>query len=146
MSKNFSDLIFRILFSLIFIGLGGEHLVDDEMILKVTPDWMALPRIGSILCGLLLLVGGGMIAIGYRLKWAAIALGSFLVIVTGLVHAPGISAITPPIVHPDDRWIWDTLQRSNFVKNLCLFGVCVMLPHYQIGDWSLEGILKRRKS
>lgn len=143
-SKNFSDIVFRLLFSLIFIGLGGEHLVSDDLIQKLMPVWMPGPRIVSIGCGLILFTGGTMIALGYRLKLAAIILGSFLVIVTALVHAPALQGFASPVAVPEDQWMWDTLQRSNFVKNLCLLGVCTMLPYYQTGKWSLESFLARK--
>lgn len=146
MSKNFSDLVFRFLFSLIFIGLGGEHAFSDELIQKLMPEWIPLPRLVSIFCGALLVVGGLMIALGYRLRLAAIALGIFLVIVTATVHAPAMMAAAAPIASEADRWMWDTLQRSNFVKNLCLLGVCIMLQHYQPGLWSLESYLQKRRS
>ena len=143
MSRDFADIVFRLLFSLIFIGLGGEHIVNDALIQKLMPAWMPLPRMVSISCGLILFGGGTMIALGYRLKIAAVVLGSFLVVVTALVHAPALQGIEAPISDPGDQWLWDTLQRSNFVKNLCLLGVCTMLPFYQPGRWSLESYLKR---
>ncbi len=145
MSKDFSDLIFRLLFSLIFIGLGGEHLLSDELIQKLMPVWVPSPRLVSVFCGLILFQGGIMIAIGYRLKVAAIMLGTFLIVVTALVHAPAIQGLVSPVSCPEDQWMWDTLQRSNFVKNLCLLGVCMMLPFYRTGRWSLEGFLEARK-
>lgn len=145
MSKDVSDLIFRLLFSLIFIGLGGEHLVSDDLIQKLMPEWMPSPRLVSIMCGLVLFIGGAMIAVGYQIKVAAIMLGTFLVVVTALVHAPAIQGIESPVADPRDQWMWDTLQRSNFVKNLCLLGVCTMLPYYHTGRWSLEAHLASRK-
>ncbi|EDY81886.1 DoxX subfamily, putative [Verrucomicrobiia bacterium DG1235] len=146
MSKDFSDIVFRLLFSLIFIGLGGEHLVSDELIQKLMPAWMPNPRAVSVFCGLILFTGGGMIALGYRLKVAAIILGTFLVVVTALVHAPALQGIQSPVANAEDQWLWDTLQRSNFVKNLCLLGVCTMLPYYRTGRWSLESYLSRQKN
>lgn len=146
MSKNFSDIAFRFLFSLIFIGLGSEHAFNDELIARLVPDWMHLPRLVSVVCGLLLVTGGSMIALGFRLKWAALMLGTFIALVTALVHAPALGTLAAPVFHEEDRWLWDTLQRSNFVKNLCLLGVCIMLSHYELGDWSLESYLQRRKT
>lgn len=144
-SKNFSDLAFRILFSLIFVGLGAEHVFRDELIQQLMPDWIPAARAVSVFCGLFLITGGGLIAIGYRLKLAAVMLGGFLIAVTILVHAPALAAQSNPVADPADQWIWETLQRSNFVKNLCLLGVCIMLPHYSLGDWSLEAILARKR-
>lgn len=146
MRKDFSDLVFRILFSLIFIGLGGEHILSDDLIQRLMPYWVPSPRAVSILCGLILISGGAMIAAGYRLKIAAITLGCFLVVVTALVHAPALASATAPISDPADRWVWDTLQRSNFVKNLCLLGVCMMLPFYEMGKWSLDSYLARKRT
>ncbi|MBK1878854.1 DoxX family protein [Pelagicoccus mobilis] len=143
MSRDFADLVFRLLFSLIFIGLGGEHLLSDELIQKLMPEWMPGPRFVSIFCGIILFTGGSMIAVGYRLKLAAILLGSFLVLVSAVVHAPALQGIASPVADPRDQWLWETLQRSNFVKNLCLLGVCMMLPFYTPGRWSLERMLKK---
>lgn len=145
MSKDFADVTFRFLFSLIFIGLGAEHAFSDDLIQRLMPDWMPLPRLVSISCGLLLVSGGLMIALGFRLRIAATALGVFLVVVTAIVHAPAMMGRAAPVVDTRDLWLWDTLQRSNFVKNLCLLGVCIMLQHYTPGRWSLETILKRRR-
>ncbi len=145
MRKNLSDILFRVLFSLIFIGLGSEHALSDDLLQKLMPPWVPAPRIVSILCGLFLFTGGFLIAIGYRLKLAAKMLGIFLLVVTILVHAPELVANDSPAAHPDDQWMWTALQRSNFVKNLCLIGVCVMLPYYQVGDWSVEKIVAKRR-
>lgn len=144
MTRDASDLIFRLLFSLIFIGLGGEHLVSDNLIQRLMPDWVPSPRLVSIFCGLLLLSGGALIALGYRLRLAAAMLGTFLIAVTAMVHAPALQGASNPVAHPADQWLWDTLQRSNFVKNLCLLGVCVMLLHYPLGRWSLQRYLEER--
>jgi uncharacterized membrane protein YphA (DoxX/SURF4 family) len=141
--RNFTDLIFRLLFCLIFIGLGGEHLIKDELLQKMMPEWIPYPKAISILCGCILLIGGSLIAIGYKLRHAAILLGTFLIVVTAIVHGPGIS-IVPQFISPESEWLWQVLQRSNYVKNLCLLGVCLLLIHYQPGKWSLEAWLKRK--
>ncbi len=147
MSRDFSDLAFRFLFSLIFIGLGAEHAFSDELIQRLMPDWIPYQRGVSALCGLLLVCGGLMIALGYRLRMAATALGIFLVVVTAAVHAPALAqGAAAPIASEADRWLWDTLQRSNFVKNLCLLGVCIMLQHYRPGKWSLQRLLGREST
>ena len=41
-------------------------------------------------------------------------------------------------------WMWDILQRSNFVKNLCLLSVCFHLLHHKTGKLSLESFLRSR--
>lgn len=144
-NQDFTDLLFRLLFCLIFIGLGAEHLLKDDLIQKMMPDWMPLPKMISLACGCILLIGGALIALGYKLHFAAVLIGSFLVIVTALVHGPAL-ARTPEFIAPESEWLWQVLQRSNYAKNLCLLGVCLRLIHYQPGKWSLQGWLKRREN
>ena len=44
----------------------------------------------------------------------------------------------PEFVNESNIWMWDILQRSNFVKNLCLLGVCFHLLHHKTGCLSLD--------
>ena len=143
MNKDISDILFRSLFCLIFIGLGAEHIFSDELIQRLMPSWVPFKRAASILCGVWLVGWGTLIFLGWHLRLAAIALGSFVVIVTLLVHAPGV--LRAPIeISSDCIWIWDILQRSNLAKNLCLLGVCFHLLHHSVGRYSVEGYFKRK--
>ena len=76
---------------------------------------------------------GSLILLGWKLRWTALALGGFLVAVTGFVHLPGLFSY-PPGVSLECHWMWDILQRTNLVKNLCLLGVCFHLLHHRVGD------------
>lgn len=140
---NYTDLIFRILFSLIFIVLGGEHLFSDAIIQGMMPDWLAFKRLASIMAGLVLLTGGGMIFVGYQTQLGALILGMFLVVVTVLIHVPALTSI-PNSLPADWHWLWDVYQRSNFVKNLCLLGVCFHLINHETGHFSVDSFLERR--
>ena len=142
-SRDFSDLVFRILFCLIFIALGGEHLFNDNLLQRLMPGWVPAPRLASIMCGLVLLSGGGLIALGYQLRFAALMLGAFLIIVTTVVHGPALFS-TPEFIEAESEWLWLILQRSNYVKNICLLGICLLLTNYTPGRWSLENRLNRR--
>lgn len=126
--RDWGELAFRVLFSSIFLGLGGEHLVDDTLIMHLMPGWVPAPRLVSVAAGLVLLTGGTMVLVGYRLRWAAALLGAFLVLVTAAVHFPAVvGALPAPAVDNAGAWMWPVLQRSNLVKNLCLLGVCILL-------------------
>lgn len=139
--KDWIDFIFRALFSSIFIGLGGEHLVDDHLIMNLMPHWVPEPRLVSVFSGVVLLAGGTFIILGYELKKAALLLSGFLIAVTVSVHGPALFSI-PPSIHTEDQWLWIILQRSNFVKNLCLLGVCFHLYYYEPRCFSLNYLLK----
>ncbi|MBW2387768.1 MAG: DoxX family protein [Deltaproteobacteria bacterium] len=135
--SDLAELVFRLLFSSIFIVLGGEHVFRDELIQQLMPPWMPSPRLFSVAAGVLLLTGGASIALGFRMHIAAIALGVFLVVVTLLIHVPGMLAY-PPDLPPDWQWLWDLYQRSNFIKNVCLLGVCFHFLYHEPGFYSLD--------
>ena len=141
---DWRDLIFRGLFSSIFLGLGSEHLLDDRLIRHLMPGWVMFPGAVSTLSGVVLLLGGLSILFGYRLQLGARLLGAFLIVVTFAVHVPGCFAV-PADIPPDAGWIWTVLQRSNLVKNICLFGVCVHLTTQAPGRFSLDSWLGRRQ-
>ena len=98
-NQDFSDLLFGVLFCLTFIALGGEYLVKDDLIQKLMPNWLPLPTIVSIGYGLILLLGGGLIALGYKLRFTAILVGAFLIIVTPIIHGSAFLNI-PDFINP----------------------------------------------
>ncbi len=141
LDRDQSELIFRVLFSSIFLGLGSEHIVDDRLIMKLMPGWVPAPRMVSVLTGAVLLTGGSMVLVGYRLQRAAWILGTFLILVTLTVHLPAVFVEGPPMDEAH-AWMWPVLQRSNLVKNLCLLGVCVLLGWHRPGRYSLDAWLR----
>jgi uncharacterized membrane protein YphA (DoxX/SURF4 family) len=143
-NPDLSDLLFRGLFCLIFIGLGGEHLFSDDLLQRLMPAWVPVPRLISSACGVWLVGWGGLILLGWKLNWAATALGAFLLVVTFAVHLPGLF-FYPPALTPKYYWLWDILQRSNLVKNICLLGVCFQLLHHRVGRFGLEHYLQQQR-
>ncbi len=141
-TDDMRDLIFRALFSTIFVGLGMEHIFDDKLILLLMPTWVLYPHLVSIASGVILLLGGFSILLGYRVHDGARLLGAFLVAVTLAVHLPGLFNMPAEI---SDEWLWTIFQRSNLVKNVCLFGVCVHLTQHESGRLSLDAWLRRRR-
>lgn len=145
MNRDVADLLFRVLFCLIFVGLGGEHILSDELIQMLMPAWVPFKRLVSIGCGVWLVSWGSLILVGWKMRWAAIALAAFLLVVTLGVHLPGVLS-NPPEMHQECVWLWMILQRTNLVKNLCLLGVCFHLLYHDVGKYSLEQYFLRRPS
>lgn len=143
-NHDLSELLFRLLFSSIFVVLGAEHLFDDELIQKLMPEWLPMKRAGSVASGVILLVGGASIALGVRVQEGAILLGVFLIVVTLVIHVPGMFQ-PADFVAPEDMWLWDVYQRSNFIKNVCLLGVCFHLMTHELGPHTLPAYLDRRR-
>ena len=144
-SYDVSCLIFRFLFSLIFVGLGLEHLFADELLQHLMPHWIGFERVISVLTGIVLLLGGISIMIGFRIRWGAVILGLFLVVVNVVVHLPAVFTMSPEI-NADCAWLWDVYQRSNLFKNLCLLGACFHFLHHKAGKYSVEEWLEQRRA
>ncbi len=138
------DLLFRGLFSTIFVGLGFEHVLDDRLIRRLMPSWVDYPELCSFIAGVILLVGGLSILLGYKVRWGATVLGAFLIVVTVTVHLPGVFE-TPQDMTPEWAWLWTVFQRSNLVKNLCLLGVCIHLTQHEPGRYSVDSWLERQR-
>ena len=143
LDTDMAELLFRLFFSSIFLVLGAEHLFHDQLIQALMPEWLPLKRLCSVASGVILLAGGGSIALGVELRRGALLLGVFLILVTALIHIPGM-LITPESVAADDVWLWDLYQRSNFIKNVCLLGVCLHLLTHEPGRHTLPSSLRRR--
>jgi len=143
LNHDTSELLFRLLFSSIFVVLGAEHLFDDRLIQQLMPAWLPMKRAASIVSGVVLLTGGASIALGIRVQEGAILLGIFLIVVTLIIHVPGMFQ-APDFVAAENMWLWDLYQRSNFIKNVCLLGVCFHLLTHEPGAHTLPALLRRR--
>ena len=137
--RDFMDLAFRMMFSSIFMGLGMEHLFHDEIIMKIMPDWVGFRKVASICAGIVLVSGGISLITAYRIKQAAIMLAVFVVIVTITVHGPELFG-HPKSLPEEWTWLWQVFQRSNFVKNVCLLGVCIHLLNYTPGKLTFANL------
>ena len=142
-NHDVSELLFRLLFSSIFVVLGAEHLFHDELIQQLMPEWVPMRRVVSVASGVTLLLGGASIALGVRVQEGAVLLGLFLVVVTLAIHVPGMFQ-APGSIAPGDMWLWVLYQRSNFIKNVCLLGVCLHLLTHEPGRYTLPGYLQRQ--
>ena len=143
-SQDVSELLFRLLFSSIFVILGAEHLFNDELIQQLMPEWLPMKRACSIASGVILLFGGASVALGVRVQEGAILLGLFLIVVTLVIHVPGMFQ-APDSIAAEHMWLWDLYQRSNFIKNVCLLGVCCHLLTHEPGSLTLPGYLQRQR-
>lgn len=80
------------------------------------------------IAGILGLVGGVSVMLGYRARFGALLLLSFLVPVTLVMHKFwGL---------PDPQMAM--MQKINFLKNVSLCGGCLMIMHFGSGPYSLD--------
>lgn len=120
----FSDaakLVGRVLLALMFI-LGGWSKIGGY---AGTQQYMASAGVPGVLLPLVILteLGGGLlVAIGYKTRWAALALAGFTLLATLLFHS---------------NWA-QPMQQMLFMKNLGIAGGFLVLFACGAGRWSLD--------
>jgi len=91
--RPMADLVFRVLFSLIFLGAGLKHLVrPDDLIARLEEAplaWMAIavgrPSLLMALTGVVLLAAGLGLLLGWWTRLSAVALIAVLIPITVVV-------------------------------------------------------------
>ncbi|HEY0482083.1 MAG TPA: DoxX family protein [Kofleriaceae bacterium] len=117
----------RVLFALIFVTSVIGHFSSAE-IAEASAHGVPMATILVPLAGLIALVGGVSIMLGYRARFGALLLLVFLVPVTLIMHKFwGL---------PDPQMAM--MQKINFMKNLSLIGACLLIMHYGSGPYSLD--------
>jgi putative oxidoreductase len=124
-------LLGRVLFALIFVLSGPNHFTS-QTIAYATSQGVPLASIAVPLSGILALLGGLSIAIGYRARVGAWLIALFLVAVTPLMH--NFWAVSDPMMH--------LMQFVMFMKNLSMLGAALLISQLGAGPWSLDA---RRK-
>jgi putative oxidoreductase len=123
----------RILMAAIFILAAPRHFTD-EGVGHAAELGVPFASILVPLSGVLALVGGLGVLLGYQTRWSAFALVAFLVPVTLGMHA--FWRISDPVqLH---------IQRAMFMKNLAMIGGALALAVAGAGKLSLDGWLERQ--
>ncbi|HEY1550648.1 MAG TPA: DoxX family protein [Kofleriaceae bacterium] len=117
----------RILFALVFISAAAGHFKADT-IAYAAAQGVPLASLAVPLSGILALLGGLSIALGYKTRWGALALVVFLAPVTLMMH--NFWAVTDPMMHQ--------LQMVMFMKNVALIGGALTFAVHGAGALSLD--------
>jgi len=128
---KFLPLIGRILFVVPMLMFGFGHLGDAQMMVDngMVPSFLPMPLIIVYITGILLIVCGGAIAVGYRAKQAALVLAVFLAGTAFLVWAPMISTAGPEM---------EQVVFGNFMKDLGLTGAALLIAYFGSGPMSMD--------
>jgi putative oxidoreductase len=125
-------LVGRILFSAIFVMSGFLHFSQQE-IAYATQSGVPWAKLLVPASGVLALVGGLSILLGYRAKIGAWLLVLFLVPVTLMMH--NFWAVKDPMMAQ--------MQMAMFLKNVTMLGGALLISQFGAGAFSLDA---RRKS
>lgn len=120
-------LIGRILFSLVFIS-GGLFHFSPESIAFASAQGVPMASVAVPLSGLMAIVGGLGIMMGYKTKIAAWIIVAFIVPVTFMMH--NFWALTDPAQQQ--------MHMPLFFKGLALTGAALLLAHFGAGPLSLD--------
>ncbi len=117
----------RVLFALIFVFAAPRHFTHEGI--KHAAD-LGVPAAELLvpLSGVLALVGGISVAIGYKTRRGALALIAFLVPVTLWMHAYWRLS-NPEAVH---------IQQAMFFKNLSMLGAALLISQFGAGPISID--------
>lgn len=120
-------LVGRILFSLIFVMAGFSNF-SQQAIEHGAAQEIPLAAIAVPLSGVIALLGGLSIALGYKAKWGAWLLVLFLTPVTVMMH---------------NFWAMQDIalaqmHRVMFMKNLSMLGAALLISYFGAGPLSLD--------
>jgi putative oxidoreductase len=124
-------LLGRLLFALIFLMAGPNHF-SGQTIAYAASQGVPMASIAVPLSGVLALVGGLSILLGYRVRIGAWLIALFLVGVTPMMH--NFWTVTDPMMHQ--------MQMVMFMKNVSMLGGALLISQLGAGPWSLDN---RRK-
>ena len=124
---RYSVLAGRVLFSLLFVMAGLGHFSSQE-IAYAAAQGVPLALIVVPISGIMAIVGGLSIALGYKAKWGAALIVLFLAPVKIMMH--NFWAVTDPIAAQD--------QMAHFMKNVSLLGSALLIFYFGSGPLSLD--------
>ena len=117
----------RVLFAAIFLAAAPRHFTR-EAIAHAQELGVPLARLAVPLSGVLAILGGLSVLVGYHARLGALALIGFLVPVTLMMHA--FWSVTDPVqAH---------VQQAMFMKNLSMLGGAVLLLAFGAGPLSID--------
>lgn len=124
----------RVGFALLFVLSGLNHF-SQTMVDYAAASGVPLASVLVPLSGVLAIVGGLSVALGYQARWGALLLIVFLIPVTLTMHS--FWTFTEPALRQ--------MQMIHFMKNLSLLGTTFLLLHFGSGPASLDKSMHRRE-
>jgi putative oxidoreductase len=117
----------RLFFAAIFLTAGPNHF-REQTIGYAASQGVPLASIAVPVSGLLAIVGGLSILLGYRAKIGAWLIALFLVPVTLMMHR--FWAVSDPMMAQ--------IQMVMFMKNVAMLGGALLISQFGAGPWSFD--------
>ena len=120
-------LLGRLFFALILL-MAGPNNFSGQTIAYAASQGVPLASIAVPLSGVLAIVGGLSILLGYRARIGAWLIALFLVAITPMMHK--FWTVTDPMMQQ--------MQMIMFMKNLAMLGGALLISQFGAGPWSLD--------
>ncbi len=118
----------RVLLALIFVTSGFSKLAGvGATAAYVASAGLPFPTVAAVAAGLLELVAGIALVVGFKARWAALALAAFTLLATVVFHAFWS-------VPADQQFV----QQLMFMKNLSIAGGLFLVAALGAGRWSFD--------
>lgn len=130
---NLPVLLGRILYAVVFL-ISVPGLFAENAIRSAANQGVPMAEVFVPLAGVIALLGGASILIGYKAKKGAWLIILFLAPVTLLLH--DFWNVADPAAA--------ALQQIQFLKNLSLLGAALLIAHFGSGPLSLDNWIDRR--
>jgi putative oxidoreductase len=122
----------RQLFSIVFIIASAGHF-SPEAIESAARHGVPLPDLFVPASGVIALIGGLSVLLGFQTRIGAWLLVIFLVPVTVMMHSFWTSS--DPLMHQ--------IERAMFLKNVTMLGGALVISYFGAGPLSLDALLHR---
>lgn len=123
----------RLLFAFLFLLSAPGHF-KPETIAYATAQGVPLASVLVPLSGIVELLGGLGILLGYKTKWGAWLLVIFLIPVTFMLHRFWL--IPDPMIRQ--------LDMAAFMKNISILGGALLIAYFGPGPLSVDSWLRKR--
>lgn len=131
---KYVEFLGRVLFALIFVLASTGHF-EQKTIAYGAQYGVPLASVAVPLAGIIAIVGGSSIALGFKTKWGAWLIVLFLVPVTAIVHS--YWATKDPM---------QIMTNILLEKNLTLLGGALVIAYFGAGPLSLDAWLGARRA
>ncbi len=128
---RFVAFVGRQLFSILFIVASASHF-DPQTIAAATRHGVPAAGLLVPLSGVMALLGGLSVLVGFQARLGAALLAVFLIPVTFLMHNFW-SAIDPTLIE---------IEKAMFMKNLTMLGGALLISYFGAGPLSLDAFIE----
>jgi putative oxidoreductase len=128
-------LVGRILFSFIFVMAIIGHFSKQDVSYAIAAG-VPLASIAVPVSGIIAILGGLSIALGFKAKWGAWLIVLFLIPVTLMLHNFWTA---------NDN-IAAQMQMAMFIKNISLLGAALIIAYFGTGPLSLDSLLDNKSN